>query len=386
MRLLTSFVYNFFDMAGEKTINQALQELIDDVPTLENLEMAHRLIKIGANPNTPNVMKNNETILFSVTRKNNIELLEKFVGAGCDIHFRNDDNIQAIDRAISCGLVNIVKWYLTHGIDNENENTERIEILCHGFDINAKTKIEMVELLMKHGGSLKKIVDKERFFERLIELRGPNDELVLFLKSKLDDEKINLKEEFIDCIRNFGTRKNLERAIELIKKGVNPNLTNVNGSTILWSSVEFGETNYLEEFANLGCDMNIINKYSQKAVDYAISLENLEALIWFLKKGIDVNDEDKFASKRIHSICRMRNINHEVIKILVRNNTNLLEMDSHYGKTLLELLMERTKDVESAKYLFQHKIKFLEQEIEKKDNQIKKFEEFKNFVRQIVDQ
>lgn len=88
------------------------QKLITPKQTLENIDAAYHLIKTGADPNLRSE-DGTITILFPVIMQHNLDLLKKFIEAGCDYDTVFFNKEKPIDMALSFLIPEMVEYLLS---------------------------------------------------------------------------------------------------------------------------------------------------------------------------------------------------------------------------------------------------------------------------------
>lgn len=156
-----------------------------------------------------------------------------------------------------------------------------------------------------------KIKEANRILEALIENCSEND----------TNTPIEIS-DFIDIVR------------PLIKLGANPNtICKKNGKTILFSIVDLGDLNTLDEFVNLGCDPNVGNDYygTCKLLDYAIDKRSYEIVDWLLSNSVDVDEKLTYYDQKYKQNITYTRL-HRLIYLLL--NTTDSQIVNHIIKTI----------------------------------------------------
>jgi ankyrin repeat protein len=341
MMILYSY-YNIhpFIMASGNLSKEELNGILKSLITrnLDDIQVAEQIINFGADPNT--ISEDGETILFLVVRlPENFELstLKKFVKLGCDVNKKNKSGLKPIDIAIENKYINYIDFFLTNGVDPneripEKNNSTRLHSLCEGGNINHQVML----IFINNGASL--LIKNDPGKTPLDLLLDANGDAGNYFKQKAEQQKENYNNELKDFI---GVSNQFDRAERLIKLGADPNTFSRGGAGILHSVVfSVGTVELIEKFVKLGCDVNIENQVGWKPIDYAIQGSKFEALEWFLRNGIDVNERTsykynmphKLNGTRMHLICNSSigrpDDARKLLDIYIKNGGNLLLKDN----------------------------------------------------------
>lgn len=260
--------------------------------------------------------------------------------------------IEALIKAISVGNIEIVEILLNKAVDiNGMEKKRPINIAI------AHNQFNIVKLLIKRNVDLK-IVDNNNLLSKAIETS--NIELVkLLIDAGLDvNETFNCNETALMVAAKKG-------AVEIVKfllaAGAKADAKDCSDETALVLAVKYGRTEILsvleitskEERSNLllvavqarqselidtllDADLNFSDSIGATALIYAIKTQNVEIINKLIKKGADVNFQQKLQSnnnqsdidpEELKSLSPLMHAvetgNLDIVKLLVNNGANV---------------------------------------------------------------
>ncbi len=131
--------------------------------------------------------------------------------------------------------------------------------------------------------------------------------------------KKEMDEEVGTLVGVFSTNENLERVVDLVRKGANVNTPGTMGQTALISSARSKELQLMEFFIKAGADLNYQDDLGYTALYRCIDNNDASGVSLLIENGADIYFKDRIGGTALERALRLKNVhlnNPIVIQIL----------------------------------------------------------------------
>lgn len=207
-------------------------------------------------------------ILVQAVKTNDVAQVKKLLSQGLSVNTINSDSLSILMEAILLGNIEMVQILLEHGADVEhNVNYNKLPpIVVAAFaELECKTKLKIMTLLLKHGANI----------------NFRNREGVHLLLAVIDS--IAEGTNTIECF-NF-----------LLKHGIDVNLSDIKtGSTPLIYASGTDNLYIVKKLLQKGADVNVFDKNKETPLIRAVLKLNMDIIKELLAHGAHADIKDEF--------------------------------------------------------------------------------------------
>lgn len=330
-------------------------------------EMLTLLLQFGADINAK-CLCGNTPLLNSVFEGRSDAQLKQMVDNGANWNICNNNgntvlhlaaeggNCKALKYFGSIGAkINIINKYREtpfHFLSLTRKNFEEMLclLLCHGADINAKSKSGNTPILEatfkgKLEMELKQMVEKGADWK----MRNKNGKSVLHLAVEggnweafkyfvsiganvnITNKSAKMPVHFLSLTKNYFT----DMLNLLLEYGVDINAKSECGNTPILEAALHGRSNMeLDQMVRYGADWKICNNYGNTVLHLAVEGGNYEGFIYFLSMGANVNVANIYGEMPVHFLG-LTNQNFDKMLVLLREYGADINAQSECGNTPL---------------------------------------------------
>lgn len=153
-----------------------------------------------------------------------------------------------------------------------------------------------------------------------------------------------LIQKLIDTLRDHTTKDNLRVSLDIAFFLISKCSNVQKYSDILYQVAQLDDTELLEKFVNLGCDMFVKDAFNTRPLDIAIRCGNCKVVEWFLNRG-DFSNEPCSGLSRLLLICKRRYVSDvldngalalKMAQLFVKYGADLLNVNYSCQQTPLE--------------------------------------------------
>lgn len=297
----------------------------DDIFYAVEMNSFSNIKRILKTTNADVVNSENKTPLMIAAKKGYIKIAKYLIYELADIHATDEDGWSALDWAFYTQKLNMAKYLISKGCKVYAAPRYRKKSLI--FSVITKD-IFLLRYLFNQNADIN-TVDEEGITLIMHAIQSNNDKIITFLienKATLYNKDIYDRDVFIIATK-YGNLKFLKYLFEKRKK-------NYSLQKLLKISTEF---------KHLEITKYLINKFKKNKDDLlkfiffkSAVYNNLETLIYCLKKGIHINLTDN--DKKTALIHACENSNLKIVKYLVNNKADITLRDNSFlfGKTALD--------------------------------------------------
>ena len=301
-----------------------------------NSELTSFLIKRGAKLNITNNDFNTPLILSCQAGDQNVVRI--LVEGGADVNFMNSDLNTPLLAAVKPRNASIVRFLISKGANINEKNRATMSpivkaVLCKDDEI--------VKLLIDNGADTNITYTQYNVTKTLLQIAFDSDNMHIFELIAKSGVNLNLKNAngetmLVSAIKSY----KIAQAKILIENGADINLKDRSLSTPLMLAI----TENLENIVKLivdrdpymeACDMSI-----EYPITYAVARNNETIIKYLIEKNVSLNITSASGTPLI---IAARNLNHAIVKLLLDNGADV-NFPSLNGKTpLIAALSSKTK-------------------------------------------
>jgi ankyrin repeat protein len=281
--------------------------------------------------------------LFTYVKNHKWDDFEKNLNSSIDLNIKDENKNYLIQYIILYNNTNILKKILQFNIDLDWLDNEGRSILYMPIKYGY---IETIKILLeednkKVGISILNIKDAYNNFPLHYSLFFKNLEIFNMLEKK---SNLYIFDRNNNSLLHIITKnKNIDFTPNLIKSGININLTNTNNECPLHISCIYDLNNFIELYNNLKCELNIREK-SGGLTPIMLCILNgnnkgFDILIQ-RKKEININIQDYEGNTALHQAIIDNNFDiiNKIINLDISLNLNICNLD---GNTQLHIILSK---------------------------------------------
>ncbi|BDM64269.1 UNC-44 ankyrin [Shewanella sp. NFH-SH190041] len=242
------------------------------------LDIAQALLHKGANPNyRPQQMS---SALLLCLDNEYFELAELMVEKGAEVNIRNDKGWTPLIWASMKGRVKAVEFLLKHGAAVDVCNNDGWNAVTGAY---FKQRLEVVDKLLAQGA-----VFSAKYSEAAM----------------------------LSAFKNG----HMKLAAELLENGVNPDVVDEDGQSLLILAIEKGDENFIKSVISAGANTNVSNSSSMTALSLLVKNSQDELISQLIVNGVDVNMGNK-SFRSIHLAAEYDHLS--TAKLLIENGADI---------------------------------------------------------------
>ena len=320
-----------------------------------NIDAISVLLHAGADPNI--IDGNGNTLLhYAVYVYCRKEVLQEIVESGVDVNATNRNGITALMKASRRGHIDAISVLLHAGVDPNivdcNGNT-----LLH-YAVDGECSKEVLQAIVESGIDVNATNKNGVTPLMKASRRGNIDAISVLLHAGADP---NIIDGNGNTLLHYAVYVYCRKEVlqEIVESGVDVNATNRNGITALMKASRRGHIDAISVLLHAGVDPNIVDCNGNTLLHYAVygdcSMEVLQAIV---ESGVDVNatNRDKITVLMVASTHRNRDaifvlLHAGVDPNIVDGNGNTLlhyAVDGDYSKEVLQSIVESGIDVNAT--------------------------------------
>ncbi|XP_063912691.1 ankyrin-3-like [Zophobas morio] len=301
---------------------------------------------------------NNSLHYASQSRQGNPNITKLLIEKGIDVNLQNNNGMTALQVSCQSGnyensLMLLECDALMNIRDNEDNNA-----LHHASKLWEDNR-DLLKLLIKKGIH---IDAQNKYGETVLQLACLKGDQEIVEMALEHNASVNISNEGLSNALHYASRSwwnNRDIIKLLIKKGIEVNAQNENGTTSLQLACGNGDLEITKMLLEFGACINIVDKQNHTALNYAskLSTDNRSIIKLLIKKGINVSAESKNGTTALQFTCL--NGVYENTKMLLdfgasvnivdkSNNNNLLHFATASRRTtrgIIRLLIKKGIDI-----------------------------------------
>lgn len=238
----------------------------------------HSLIKLGLSPNS--VTTQNENALMLSCRSNNAVLITELLNANQNLEFQNTVGETVLFYADRCEISGIFELVLAKNPMIEHKDNDGNTVLLKAAKGQRSSHVNL-------------LIDK-----------GANINV-----------KNNAGENLISCLIN-DYAKNEGLILDLMNKGVDPNVKSTDGKDFAFIAIETGKLELLKSLHSKGISVDGRNNYNQRP-----STKNLEIIRYVIENGGDPNARDSWSNTYLCTALELNDL--EFATFLVKHKADI---------------------------------------------------------------
>ncbi|XP_063906156.1 ankyrin-3-like [Zophobas morio] len=267
-------------------------------------ENAKMLLECSASINIVDKDNNNSLHYASQSRQDNPDITKLLIVKSIDVNLQNNNGMTALQVSCQSGnyensLMLLECDALMNIRDNEDNNA-----LHHASKLWEDNR-DLLKLLIKKSIH---IDAQNKYGETVLQfacLKGDQEIVEMALEH---NASVNISNEGLSNALHYASRSwwnNRDVIKLLIKKGIDVNAQNENGTTALQLACGNGDLEITKMLFEFGACINIVDKQNHTALNYAsnLSTDNRNIIKLLIKKGINVNAESKNGITALQITC-----------------------------------------------------------------------------------
>ncbi|KAJ3641462.1 hypothetical protein Zmor_027969 [Zophobas morio] len=267
-------------------------------------ENAKMLLECSASINIVDKDNNNSLHYASQSRQGNPNITKLLIEKDIDVNLQNNNGMTALQVSCQSGnyensLMLLECDALMNIRDNEDNNA-----LHHASKLWEDNR-DLLKLLIKKSIH---IDAQNKYGETVLQfacLKGDQEIVEMALEH---NASVNISNEGLSNALHYASRSwwnNRDVIKLLIKKGIDVNAQNENGTTALQLACGNGDLEITKMLFEFGACINIVDKQNHTALNYAsnLSTDNRNIIKLLIKKGINVNAESKNGITALQFTC-----------------------------------------------------------------------------------
>ena len=320
------------------------------------------LVENGADLNSQD--KNGRTVLMDTVSSEKFTIMTYLLENNVDINLRDNYGETVLMHAIKKNKFHIIKYLVDKGVDINLGNKKGSTPLILAMRIK---NLDVIKYLIDHGANVNLRYKKTGKTLLIDAINLKNISIVeLFIEkgSDINNQDINGETPLMYAIK----RQNLE-IIEYLLKGSNTDLIDINKRTALMYAVETQNLDiiryfikYLKDYQEEGSVINFQDNNGKTALMYAAKMQNLDIINYLLKKGANINLQNKDGDTELMMIFDSKIIDHKnskkelaIVKILLNKGLNIDLQNNKKETALMKAVNRKNLD----KYEYHNVIKTL---------------------------
>ncbi|KAF5296332.1 hypothetical protein FQA39_LY12549 [Lamprigera yunnana] len=306
IQLTTQFVNLGLDV--NKITNEGNTPLLTNVIECPSSSVIELLLKNGTDINIANSFGN--CCLHYLASKAEDKILEDFLGKA-DVNVQNNEGHIPLHLAVKNRNLTTCQLLLTKGadiniLDYRNGNS------CLHWAVNVSDQ-GIVKILLENGAD--------------VNLLNNTRETALMLAERLRFNKIvrilNQQETAVKCTGLFKAVQNgnLYTVQTLIDNGVNIDLQNGNGETVLFSAIRQSHISIMDWLISKGAKLNVTNNTGSSPLHFAATMGDCQIIQRLIVGGVDINILNADGDTAL--VLALRFEKHSAAKILLDHNAEI---------------------------------------------------------------
>lgn len=263
--------------------------------------------------------------IFTAFQEGDKEKVIEYINDGNDVNIKGPQDITPLMAASVMGYLEIAELLIDKGAE-VNYQVRGFNALTLACRMNYT---DIAKLLLENNSKVN-IVSFEGHTPLYFSLEYDNKEVFDLLIAYGADVNLGNESLLLKSLKMDDYYVNV-----LLSKGVNPNVTNEDGSTPLMYAVRKNNKGMINKLLELGADINIVNEYGSTAASIAFYDNNIElGKLLFNKKW-----DSYIISSIFWSVSREGYF--EILDFLIENNADINYLNDSYNQTALMYASER---------------------------------------------
>jgi uncharacterized protein len=264
------------------------------------------LVKHGAEVNEIYPPDHQTPLFYILDKKSNPDIIKQLLSAGADVTVKNTYGRTPLCHAVYSGIYNreIIGYLLDAGSDFSEADNDGMDTL----DWARKNNMPYVMAQLIENGDAADIDFTYKEFSISVD------------KAIYENDTAALQKYF--------------------SYGMDVNARDANGHTLFSSVVAMGNMEMLKLMVKKGVDINITDQYGNTVLFDALFVSNgMEKITYLLKKGIHINQKNNYGDTALMSLLRYDRVYydldwHKKLKLLLRYKLDI-DVRDEYGNTML---------------------------------------------------